>query len=658
MKRFTSFIAILLSALLLLGLTPAFSFADAADNEIRLLACSDFQHPDGNTAGTASVNAILTAMKQDGITSADGLLACGDYDYEYTDTKAGIAYLKLALKNFVNGQQVFVQGNHDSQNSAAGTNGLSNSGNNDPAHEKYGVFVIHEEDYMWYNDDEGKIKRTAQNLIEYLNEKLASGYDKPIFILSHLGLHYSMRTANEGFAMHARYLFDAINEAGEKGLNIFFLFGHDHSNGWDDYLGGASIYLAKGDTMLVADGSKTAKTERTLAFTYLNAGYIGYYNNVNGQDDALTMTYITVKDNEVTLARYDKNGKHDLKAKGVSNTYKNETGYAPDETVYTSPQTVSLTAISDKTPIDDLLHIDKTQPAWKKLAGLSELESGKSYLMFYNGSPNSVMLPKEVTKANSGGSERIGFDLLATESFGDEIAYAQVENALWTFEKMADGWLIKSGEKSIAYENTSNQGIAAYLSDTLTPLTLAEEGGGITVKCGDYYLNYNSRGLINFYASNPATFSIYEAVGYGITVNGGTVTKDGATVSFATAGDTLSVTAQDAPSGYAFEKWEVTGGTITLDDPTQATQTFVMPDGALTLKAQYQAVVSSDTPTSSDTPATSDTPTTDDTPVTGDGNTPPSDEPSEFPTVLVIVIAVVLLGGGAVAVLVWKKKKR
>ena len=57
----------------------------------------------------------------------------------------------------------------------------------------------------------------------------------------------------------------------EKGLNIFFLFGHDHSNGWDDYLGGSCVCLEKGDTINIAKKGNQFKWEtKTLNFTYIH----------------------------------------------------------------------------------------------------------------------------------------------------------------------------------------------------------------------------------------------------------------------------------------------------------------------------------------------------------------------------------------------------
>ena len=114
---------------------------------------------------------------------------------------------------------------------------LAASGNNDNTEDGYGVFVINESDYMWYNDNESRIKQTAANLKSYLDEKLAEEFDAPIFVVSHLGVHYNHRTKSEGFAKYGKYIFDVVNEAGAEGLNIIFLFGHNHSEGRDDDLG-------------------------------------------------------------------------------------------------------------------------------------------------------------------------------------------------------------------------------------------------------------------------------------------------------------------------------------------------------------------------------------------------------------------------------------
>ncbi|MBR2987793.1 MAG: hypothetical protein IKC63_07210 [Clostridia bacterium] len=642
MKKLLSCTAFLLCLVILKGLFPVI-LAEGTNDPVHILACSDFQAPNGNDEGRLQVNAILSAMKKDGITKADGLFACGDYDYDFTDTEGGIKMLSQTLNSFVKTNKIFVQGNHDSANAAVGTKGLAESGNNDPAHGKYGAFVINEEDYMWYNDDETTVMRTAQKLIEYLNEKLTSGFDKPIFVLSHLGLHYTMRTAKEGDGKYAHYLFDVLNEAGKKGLNIVFLYGHNHSNGWDDYLGGPAVFLHKGDKMYVGQGSNTAKRSETLHFTYLNAGYTGYYSNVNGQDDALTMTYITVDGGEVSFVRYDKNGVHNMKSAGVTNAYQGESGYKPNTTVYTSPQSITLTALSDWTPIENLLTIDKTLPVWKKILSADELKDGCRYLLVRNGSQDSIMLPTVVTKAYTDGSERIGFDLYDTEDFGDKLAFATVDDAEWLFTKAQGGWLIGDGYSYLTRQQTENQGIAAIFTEEGHVLQIKGENGSFNIYNGSFYsFNYNKRHLINFYTSDPAFFYLYEAVGYLVTVEDGT-----SSLPYAKAGESLTLTASDAPEGYLFDSWTVTNGLLTLDDPTKETVTFTMPDGAVTLKANYKPLPVTNAPITTDTPVT---------------DAPQDDTPDRNSTVLIvsIVIGAIALVGitAAVTVIVMKKKAK
>ena len=347
-------ISLFLCCFLLVGLLPAVSFADGGVT--RVLACSDFQHPDGNEAGQAVVSSIVTAIKNDGVEAVDGFLCCGDYDHDLTmlpgPTAAGVNALSAAVDPIVadGAPRVFIQGNHDSP---SGTAGLAASGANDPASGKYGVFVINEDDYSWFGGSREVVMGTADRLKAYCSEKLAEGFTAPVFVLSHLPLHYSYRSRTIGDGRYGQYLFDVLNEAGEKGLNIIFLFGHDHSNGWDDYLGGSAICLEKGDSINICALGNTLKwNTRTLNFTYMNAGYTGYYKNYNGADDALTMTLFEITETEVTVCRYDAEGRHNMKSAGVTNSHKGETGYDPDTDVKESPLTIPLTAVSDAGPME------------------------------------------------------------------------------------------------------------------------------------------------------------------------------------------------------------------------------------------------------------------------------------------------------------------
>ncbi|MGM9658359.1 MAG: hypothetical protein ACI3W9_05165 [Eubacteriales bacterium] len=622
MKQIKKQLAYLLVVCMLLALLPTNVFAEdlasgatGAESTV-VIAGSDFQNPSGNTAGAATVTGILTQMRNAGYTSADGFLFCGDYYYDYDTTVSAlqghIGDLDEAVSEVYSGiaanNRIYVQGNHDQV--TAGTGGLATSGAHDA--DAYGVYVINEDDYMWRNSDEATIKNTANALKAYLDGKILAGYGKPVFVVSHLPLHYTMRTYNDGDGKYANYIFDVLNDAGASGLNIIFLYGHDHSNGWDDYLGGSAAYLAKGDKINIAQASQTAFVEETLNFTYMNAGYTGYYENHNGADDTLTMTVFTIAATTVTVERYDANGKHLLKSAGVTNSYKNESGYGPNTAVYESPQYITLGAVAapstaadgnvsvtapgltgvtavkntaafdtdkytayvsyDITPVgytqgdpasvtitldaDDgfdmtgrVTVIDQTgavsdQKIWiqdgkvtfttnhfstyiiaqealsataertyTRVTNLSELEDGQYLLIVTNESTDYFMLPESVTKGSTG-SQRIGFDIETTTLAGSDTITGDYSAKEWTFTKNGSGWIIGTAAGNITLTSTSSYGITATLGTTGDTFTIGGSENQFTFQSG-YYLNYNSRGLINGYDSNPAPFYIYRLTSTG-----------------------------------------------------------------------------------------------------------------------------------------------
>ena len=312
-------------------------------SETIILGLSDFQASTDEKGATQVQNILNGAIAQKyGL--FDGLFAVGDYsaDMGYDVALTGIQALDQAIDPYVSGNKIYTEGNHD----APDLPGLSPSGNNDPAGGKYGVFVINEEDYDQYGDGG---EASAAMMQTYFNEKLAdeSWGNKPIFVLCHVPLHYSMRTETSNNAKTARPMVDVLNEAGANGLNILFLFGHNHSGGYDDFLGGGSVYLKKGDTMMVPEYGENFKYNWetvTLNFTYMNVGYVGYCADHGvGADVALTVTtYRILSNGEVIITRWDEDGEHNLKSKGVKNTVIADT-FEPDETVYESSRVVTAT---------------------------------------------------------------------------------------------------------------------------------------------------------------------------------------------------------------------------------------------------------------------------------------------------------------------------
>ena len=357
----------------MLSLLPTTVFAvDGVQDATIVLACSDFQNQSctstNHQPGVDAVQGILNQIKADGYTTADGFICCGDYyksgENNTTNSVNGLnALSRCVTDNFgSNVDKVFVQGNHDGKIAGIASTGAHDS-------DDYGVYVLDEDDYESYNVSLSKSNQLAANLTTYFNAKIQANYDKPVFVVSHVPLHAGTRTIWNGTngydncALYAKPIFEAINAAAED-LNIIFLFGHNHSKDHDAFLGGSAIYLAKGDNILIADGTGTKSwnhfTTQTLNFTYLNAGYVGYYEDYSNADNALTMTAFAIDGNQVTISRYDANGLHVLKHAGAHTTYRDNGGRAlvdafvanvPANTdVYNSPQTVSLNTTNP--PVD------------------------------------------------------------------------------------------------------------------------------------------------------------------------------------------------------------------------------------------------------------------------------------------------------------------
>ena len=311
-------------------------------SETIIIAGSDFQPTGGDIdAGRETVRNILGAMADDGFGLFDGFLSGGDYSTGTTEpeTSAGLAGLDEEISKVVYNNKFYSQGNHD----PAETVGLTKEGNNDPYNAPYGLYIINEDSY---SDLGMGGEASAKDLKVYLDEKVASGWNKPVFVLCHVPLNFSMRTHKGQNARTAAPIVEALNEAGAAGLNIIFLFGHNHSGGYDNYIGGGSVYLKKGDTMLIPDYDNYLEpAEVTLNFTYMTAGYLGYYGSTyGGADGALSMTVFRIqKDGSVIIGRYTADGLHVLKAEGVKNEERDDIMDA-DPTVYESWRVVTGTS--------------------------------------------------------------------------------------------------------------------------------------------------------------------------------------------------------------------------------------------------------------------------------------------------------------------------
>ena len=348
--------ALLLALVMMLSLLPTSVLAtgSSAEETIYVLAGGDFQEAGDSANSAANVRNILAQVSQK-YQTMNGFLFVGDYDCEShgnsVETANGITALMDAVQgtysNLTDANSVLVQGNHDYKDSRIDATG---------GHEfdGYSTYVLNEDDYPNGGGSQAGIQTLANNLKTWLNNKIGEGYSAPIFIVSHLPLAFTPRTVTQGDAKYAKYIFDVLNDAGANGLNIIFLHGHDHAYGPDNYMGGEAIYLPKGDSICIAEaGSTDTWTEETLNFTYMNAGYTGYYSDpytyvTTAGTDKLTMTVFAITGTEVTVERYSEDGLYNLKSAGYDGSYNNTSvtntslGLPKYSKVYASPQTITL----------------------------------------------------------------------------------------------------------------------------------------------------------------------------------------------------------------------------------------------------------------------------------------------------------------------------
>lgn len=353
---------VILSLLLILSLMPISvlqSFAVSEEPIATLFFASDYQEKTGYGNPKGNLSALMDAVNRSGKgEDVDTAVFCGDFSSSYGDVTSYTSEVKaLVNQKFpASTESVMLQGNHDNFNSDMKKTG---------AHEydNYIVYVMNTKDANPWNQGAAGAKSTVQaaanNLQRYLNGLISSKDKRPVFIATHVPLHMSSRTSSKygdvGDNMYSSYLFDVINEAG-KNLDIVYLYGHNHSWGWDSYLGGSAVYRTKGDILPVPDcgGVSTAYTDKytneKLNFTYMNAGYVGYYSeNTSPADDTLTCSVVEIYSDRMTVTRYDKDGAHKLGSQGSYNTSANNGAYN-DTNGFPNGTTTGYSVVSSDTP--------------------------------------------------------------------------------------------------------------------------------------------------------------------------------------------------------------------------------------------------------------------------------------------------------------------
>ena len=314
-----------------------------------LFFASDYQIVDGLDTPQQTLTKVMESAIEDG-KDPDGIILCGDYtndrklhDYQLSPEDSIEEIRDVAEElcpDVEDDEMIFVQGNHDRL-----TESITGSGLHE--YDDYLVYVLNtENDFPWKQGKEAgcldKVKKSSKKLRRCLRELAEQGETRPVIIAGHVPLHFTARTSSRhvtGDNLYSSLIFDVVNNSG-KMLDIVYFFGHNHSKGWDCYMGGGSVYKGVGDTLLVPafaedDVNTDEFTEERLNFTYLNAGYVGYYMNCgpeevdNGTadqyhaaDEALTGTVCEIYPDRLVLTRYDADGVHSLGSDGEADPYK------------------------------------------------------------------------------------------------------------------------------------------------------------------------------------------------------------------------------------------------------------------------------------------------------------------------------------------------
>ncbi|MBR3439705.1 MAG: metallophosphoesterase [Clostridia bacterium] len=314
MKKTATGIAAFILAFIMLftAFTSSFSAAQAtfsADAYSTIVTASDFQTDD--EAAYNRFATVLGIMKKDGMPVPHSVLVGGDYSKMQLDIAApGVVLIKnrfLSVYPDANPNSVVcIQGNHDNPSPAFAKTGLYDMGT-------YSLFCINEDSFPWrqYLRSEETVKKTASALESSLNNLKKQGDTRPVIVLTHVPLHHSTRSGG-GDNLYSSYIFNVLNNAA-KDMDIIFLFGHNHSSTYDDYIGGAVNFMKAGDTIRIPDPEKRSEEvykEETLNFTYTNCGYIGYSDNSNSgtSTNKLTAMAIELCNDKINFIRYCESG--------------------------------------------------------------------------------------------------------------------------------------------------------------------------------------------------------------------------------------------------------------------------------------------------------------------------------------------------------------
>ena len=197
-----------------------------------------------------------------------------------------------------------------------------------------------------------------------------------------------------------------------------------------------------------------------------------------------------------------------------------------------------------------------------------------------------------------------------------EMEYRKVGDSAWTSGTGSDVTGLSSGKYQIRFKETVNYNAGA-VTEVVVPesgvssynLTVTGgTGGGVFIQgasvtitanaptTGQRFTGWTIDGItgldttqtsltFNMPAGNVTATANYEDIEYTITVNGGTADK-----SKAKCGESVTITANVPATGKEFDKWVVTGITLSDEDLAKSTVTFEMPASNVTIQAHFRNI--------------------------------------------------------------------
>lgn len=271
-----------------------------------VLTASDFQE----NGVFLRFRVLLDTAAAAGVPTPDCALFGGDYNIQTEqDADKNVQTIRNKLTgvfpDFDPEAAIFVQGNHDNMTEALSQTGAYDFGT-------FTVYVINEDDFP-SGQDTASVEAAVRDLDKFLSDLVNNGDFRPVLVATHVPLHRNARCDNGC----AKYLVNVLNQYGQK-LDILCFFGHNHSDTYDDNIGGSVNLFRAGERMQVqnpdteytqTDGNFSAIQ---LNFTYLNYGYVGYSENTagGGSTNVLTLGVLEIYPDRIEIIRYTTEGEY------------------------------------------------------------------------------------------------------------------------------------------------------------------------------------------------------------------------------------------------------------------------------------------------------------------------------------------------------------